>query len=61
MTLREAQALILLYQSCRDETLRRKVRELVPDLGDFDSLKNTPIFSFNEPVMEDSKFGWRPR
>ena len=36
MTLREAQALILLYQSCRDEALRRKVCELVPDLGDFE-------------------------
>lgn len=43
MTLREAQALILLYQSCRDETLQRKVRKLVPDLSDFEVPVGVPM------------------
>ena len=36
MTLREAQALITLYQACRDEALRLRVLKLVPELGEFE-------------------------
>lgn len=34
MTLREVQALLLLYRACADEAVRRRVLALLPELGD---------------------------
>jgi len=36
MTLREAQALIILFQACQDVSVRQRALALVPDLRDWD-------------------------
>lgn len=38
MTLREVQALILLYQACESETVRQRCLALVPDLAEWDDV-----------------------